>query len=1111
MAEFAEFYVSCNPPLLPNGVSLVITDLKNALGSKAIEVLYEPEVPWFKIIANSDDQAEITKWMQTRLEELLEEETGALDDDFNQDDADIEPGAQPDVEILTDNPHVIPWPLLSRSKDVDLEAYNDFRFPQHINQFQHKTVWKGLETSDGITIHHLLSKFSFLWTTPGSELTLEKFGELINCQMSHNLTGTQIYLGSDCDIQSLEAVIQTLDTLLSLMDAPVARGSHSFFSEGSTEEHLSYLWLNHTGLSKLTYVEPTTFDAEQEYERIAGAVSLRTDTAENRSRSGPDRTVYPLGNTTLENPNTVFHPFSGYVYATKQHTVPVVYNCSMDESPVPQKQKKASKKATQPSRKPPTTPRKKQNVAKKLQNVSLQVEKLQIPKGAKLSVDAGDQGQILAGEEKKPRREPKPENNMLFSGVENVPWQGIRSPISNHVSVTNWIAGLVDGGADDAELIPQLTEEGPREGTSDMTASAVTLRDDILVDFGLEDDLSQHTRPQRQFNSPTDHPQLLDLDDFISMNQIPTPQTPTLGPKLEPGQCLLDTESPRKEFHGMFAALDPFAPNLEDHSNATEPRIIAPGENLMDYLEAPLHTPALMDQLSSMNKQSRGSKLENNSGTRNHDADVFFGKQADKPKEFFETMKQKAAPGPSWASVASKKQAEKPEEKNIFGQNVRVTVVPDRSKTSGQDKKQVDHGNMDSQKATRESEPTKQANQNRETAKKPQEDPIPAGVPSSAARVVPGMDPVPPSFSDCIEAIEPAEKAMHELTRILQVTPGKLSLEAKFGRLCIKNLVPSLVNMGNGPSWSMNMVLKSLNGDDFGEEHIGFYTILTTIGAEANLIPQLAGCQTAWMPSEKHVFYEFVCMPRKGTTPLLVKVNAETFSHECLPMAQEMTRHYIHCTKRAWDVKFVASRMSMDTIPEDFKQFAAALVGSLSIRIDDGTRPTSEGKGEIEIKTGPRGFSEWEVDSVNIRHVAMYRDGAKGKSRLTITMTRPVHRLGTVRRMPAGAFFGGTKRPTLPGKGTPTQWFEASISSTRAEELMKENMSLKFGDSTKWTPEKLKEEGVMKALCEPALRMVRQMDRVGATNQNGQGPRTGQRIYDTIADSKDREKDYQFW
>lgn len=109
-------------------------------------------------------------------------------------------------------------------------------------------------------------------------------------------------------------------------------------------------------------------------------------------------------------------------------------------------------------------------------------------------------------------------------------------------------------------------------------------------------------------------------------------------------------------------------------------------------------------------------------------------------------------------------------------------------------------------------------------------------------------------------------------------------------------------------------------------------------------------------------------------------------------------------------------------------------------------------------------------------------------------------------------FRGQTVPTTPPGKGSPTQWFEAHISSTRAEELFEENLGLVFGERTHWTVEKLMEDGVLSALCEPALRMVTKMDHIGESNSTSQGFRTtGGQAYGTIDSTGEGKQEYQFW
>lgn len=150
------------------------------------------------------------------------------------------------------------------------------------------------------------------------------------------------------------------------------------------------------------------------------------------------------------------------------------------------------------------------------------------------------------------------------------------------------------------------------------------------------------------------------------------------------------------------------------------------------------------------------------------------------------------------------------------------------------------------------------------------------------------------------------------------------------------------------------------------------------------------------------------------------------------------------------------------------------------------TSNRTDNEGQVVIKANSNKTSRWGVEGTSIRHIARYRNGSKSRNYLAITVTRVAQRIG-------GSNYHGTTRPVpIPGKGPLSQWFEASIGSTRVDELLKENVGLEFGDKTSWTPDQLVKEGLIKALCDPALKMVMQMDHVGRTNCNGEGLKVGQ-------------------
>ncbi|KAM0353567.1 hypothetical protein ACHAPU_001579 [Fusarium lateritium] len=309
---------------------------------------------------------------------------------------------------------------------------------------------------------------------------------------------------------------------------------------------------------------------------------------------------------------------------------------------------------------------------------------------------------------------------------------------------------------------------------------------------------------------------------------------------------------------------------------------------------------------------------------------LVFSQQKDVPKDLHETMRQQTA-ARSWSNVASSKKSKKEDEHQSFGRNIPLRVVTDgRAKTRSPDKKEPVRSNKPPPGRISNSErlPTKQEQQHGQGPEERHHGHM-STLMTSNSRVVPGMDKPIWDQADCSKIAAQAETKLRELMRVVQIAPGRIIVKADFGRLCLKGVSPSLVNNGKEPFWSANEVSRALNN---GNPNVGFYSILTTSGEEANLIPEMSFDVAPWRLTKKQVYYEFSCVAETETTPLIVRVDAETFNHECLAMAQELSRAYVHCPQRAWDIKFSVSRINMGRITKDFEKFAASLVRSLSIK-----------------------------------------------------------------------------------------------------------------------------------------------------------------------------------
>jgi len=129
------------------------------------------------------------------------------------------------------------------------------------------------------------------------------------------------------------------------------------------------------------------------------------------------------------------------------------------------------------------------------------------------------------------------------------------------------------------------------------------------------------------------------------------------------------------------------------------------------------------------------------------------------------------------------------------------------------------------------------------------------------------------------------------------------------------------------------------------------------------------------------------------------------------------------------------------------------------------------------------------VVAVRVRHIARYTS-KDGRSLLDLTYLRDMD----VQFPEGGEHDDSSRLEAFPmteavARGVFSSWYEASVSSVKAEEIFVENEGIATGDESQWDIGTLSAAGVLEALYTPALEMVRQMDGVGATVDNGQGGR----------------------
>ncbi|PHH78784.1 hypothetical protein CDD80_6240 [Ophiocordyceps camponoti-rufipedis] len=347
------------------------------------------------------------------------------------------------------------------------------------------------------------------------------------------------------------------------------------------------------------------------------------------------------------------------------------------------------------------------------------------------------------------------------------------------------------------------------------------------------------------------------------------------------------------------------------------------------------------------------------------------------------------------------------------------------------------------------------------------------------------------------------EASVKELAGILPYTPGIVSIELRFGRFYRKNLISHQINSGNdqGPFWGdASLMSQTLNIPDW-QTHLAFSTALSACGPDMDeLVQMYPPAESPWLLYETKAWYEVVCtLTEDGQSQMVVEIDAETFEFRCRGPEEQMGCLFLHCLKRPWDMQVsISSRASFHNSPFH-TAVARTLAASLSVRT---TR-----EGQLAVETTEDARLKVTVDNINVRHVARYRLGRNSNSLLSVTMVRKLdkgERQGTRRQWQTG-------QARVPYRGTPIIWYEAALSSLKAEQMLAENRDMTVGSRASWDCERLEAEGVLDDVCRPAFGIITQMDDIGQLNDNGLRMATLNSRRPTEAVDKRRGKDYSYW
>ncbi|KAL7790977.1 hypothetical protein V8C37DRAFT_383033 [Trichoderma ceciliae] len=1120
---FVEFYITCNPPLLSRGVKHIIESAKSACQKGELaEILYEPDIPWFKCITSVGYQALVTGIIQDLLLQLVEMEVGPLDFDPLEDN--IGDGIlHSDVVMKASEPRMIPWAMYKSLGSEIYDTFVDYRFPDTMASLPFKAVWRGLQNSSGASVESLLSAFRSLSKTENVPITAHDFALSNNCQISYNMRENLVYIGCYESIATVDKTVRKLEAMLNLLASKIKVTSHHILPEGPDALKITYRWLSHTGLHKATFaVRSSNVAISDEYKLLLNAAVIRTEKKDKHDRWIPDNTVYPLKGVPQLEAGQTFNAFKGYVprpkarfvklqalpYMHRSQHVKEETGSSLDEA-------EGSKSFRGPVQTDPEI-----SYTPVIDNLGLNSSELSMGGyGVTSNRELRDDCGLFAYQQPSISNNPSPKLNAVDATVAE--------------SMQRW----------------RISE------TSTLNASQQSSIEDYLID--LEEAVES---PAQSEFVMADHRQEEPLISFAESGEESPCGSENFGSMHQ--STIMELRKVQEEImrRKQFEHSDDLI-WLDDGSQAQKP---PPGVGILEIFDdgpanASLQGGKASDAESGLSTVVVGKnplEAQDQSSMGMYSGGlVRFGLMAERPRELFQTMNQKGgraitkptkgyrSPGGASVNVHQTSVTRSQRIQVSAARGHLNPTTPTRPRPNAEfeaafpplagappsPRKQMkkpllycDAAKFPNSRDAAIGQATKGPARFPElNGVNDQLRPVSTEAMASTSEAGRNLSKEPrlkdpheevvyasPEKSDILRDMEDQLKTM---SQILELAPGYVSLEVVFGRIYIKQMAPSLVNSGSGLSSSVNEAVEFLNAPSFRQGCVGFSPILSTLGGDADILANITPPgESPWHLFEKEVWYDFECkLPGYKNESFVVELNADSFQYRCRGPRQEIFTIYMHCPQRAWDMKACGVRSTALGTEARFRCFVASLVENMAVFVD--------GKGDMRIEFPDDIGLQADIENISMRQIARYHHGKEdGNSVLSITMTHVLEESVSTVDTNQAIRGEGKKRFACP-KGSwnsaiPNQYLEASITSSRLLPYLQENIDFECGDKATWDTSHLESAGVFEDILRPALGMITHMDPIGSSNNTMRGVNDQDAFHEALVESDAmKKKKYTFW
>lgn len=312
---------------------------------------------------------------------------------------------------------------------------------------------------------------------------------------------------------------------------------------------------------------------------------------------------------------------------------------------------------------------------------------------------------------------------------------------------------------------------------------------------------------------------------------------------------------------------------------------------------------------------------------------------------------------------------------------------------------------------------------------------------------------------------------------------GVISVCAEIGRYyaCAVPESGQAVNQRNDPAWGWEP--DDLRRKIESNQHCMFTKALSSWGNDADYLGSLFK-----EPIYRGVFFDFRFQATLSKIPLdmVLEVNAEDYTWKLRLFNNTDDVAYVHCLAQHWDFQVAVTYDRPLEYRANWTKFAHALIESLEVK-----PPELEFQHTFSEASVTGHESPIVIEDVRARQVCRFLHQNK-KTYLDITRILPTRLVTSqdpkyrkVRGVLAKSSVDNPCTGDNPLTGEFAQWFEASVSSVRLEQLLKQNQDMIPGEEADWSVEQIEQEKLLADIYQQAAETVKKMDGVGVECDNG--------------------------